>query len=205
MRVCWGKRLVLKTQWENWGSPSCRAGQVRKKRFSHFSLLTRLLRYAEEKLHLNDFSSFVAVVLEMRWGKRPLEESSSYWRQLLVHPPFLSPLPAEGQISPHSSTKLIRCNFSDRKLSKDVSRAGSSGRSSRLGPLKLKLNFIFPFPQPKEVGREEANPHPEGERGTLQVPSPPSGSPPSLGEAEHTSPCSPGREAQGWVAALEKW
>lgn len=130
--------------------------------------------------------------------KRPPEKSSSYWRQLLVHPPFLSPLPV-GQMSPRYSTKLIRCNFSDRKLYKDVSRAGRSDRSSRLGPLKLKLNFIFPFPQTKEAGREEANLHPEGERGTSQVSSPPLGSPPLLGTVEHTPPSAMGgRQRAGW-------
>lgn len=71
-------------------------------------------------------------------------------------PSFLSPPPAEGQTSPRSAIKLIRCNFSDRKLYKDVSGAGRNGYSSRLGPLKLKLNFIFPFPPSKEVGRKPA-------------------------------------------------
>lgn len=48
-----------------WGFPQLQSWLGEEKRFSHLSLLKRFLRYAEQKLHLNYFSSFVAVTLEM--------------------------------------------------------------------------------------------------------------------------------------------
>lgn len=163
MCIRWGKRLVLKTQRGNWGVVPHAVELTR--RGKRALCPKRFLRYTEQKLNLNYFRSFVAVLLEMRWGnslwKNPAATEDSCWFTL----PSSSPLPAEGQTSPRSSIKLIRCNFSDRKLYKDVSRAGRNSQSSRQGPLKLKLNFVFPFLDQRRWGGRKPTCSPKASEG----------------------------------------
>lgn len=90
--------------------------------------------------------------------------------------------------------------FVRQKLYEDVSRAGISGCSSRLGPLKLRQLHFSLFSKKKKKGEEEEdNLQPEGDPGTLQVSSPHLGSPPLLGTVKHTLPAAMGgRQRAGW-------
>lgn len=131
------------------------------------------------------------------WKNLAATEDSS-WFTLLSS----SPLPAEGQTSPRSSIKLIRCNFFRQKTLWRCLQRWMKQSEFQIRTTQTETQLCFSLSSIKGDGEGGSQPAPErqvrdlaGLLLSLREPSAP-------GMVEYTLPH--GREAKGWMAALEK-